>query len=274
MLTPLTSRAFGRRMAGAGLVRRQARGGGGARSIDAAILALAPYSFVEADYYSVDGVSGNVAAFLDKVPAGTGIKAIDPTHALSQATSALQIALPTADAALRSRLSAVFAGASWYRSTAVKTAWNLLHQGPYTLVYVYTRTGEALYLYSTIDGTTGAYMQQSAGGVVLSTFSAGSFAFNSATATGGVNGKSVYSTYQEGASPEFTVGENGVEVANGPSILAPGGDCEDSLVLGASSFGALPMTENWASLVVFNRVLSAGDLAIVSARNFSKYGVH
>lgn len=54
------------------------------------VRAQTPYSFIEADTYRVDPSTGKVAAFVDKVAPGTGIRAITANHELAQGTSAQQ----------------------------------------------------------------------------------------------------------------------------------------------------------------------------------------
>jgi len=76
--------------------------------------------WIDSSYYAVDGVSGKVQSFVDY---------IDSAHLLTQATSARQIAVPTADATMAGALTGTFlpAGPTYYVSTRAPGLWKFCH---------------------------------------------------------------------------------------------------------------------------------------------------
>lgn len=258
--------------------RRGARGGSGGPSLDARILALSPWSWTGASTYTVDGVSGKVASFPDKVQAGTGIRAVDASHALVQATSANQVAVPSVDATLNNRLSAVFDGNQIYSSSAAASAWRLMQDGTgseWFLVLNRTDLSGTKYLISTGNGgadtsmfvrhsTTTPNMVQTDGAIQT-------FSISGAAASTGAHYYDV--SFDYAASPKCiwrdrTSQSNTSSVANPPGT----GDPFSTLALGGLS-GSPSMYANFASLIVFARVLSSDHRAIVQAYISAKYGV-
>lgn len=273
---PLTSRAFNRRMAGAGLMRRPARGGG---RIENMILKISPYSFVEADYYSIDGVSGKVSAFLDKVRPGTGIKAITPGHAFAQATSANQVVIPTATATLGGRLAANFNAAPYYVSNSPASSWRAAHNGNgFTSFAVFDRT--------TITGIQRAwstYTDAAAQGATWVSVSGAPYcaAYNgttitiSANTTGDTTGPTYVGTsIADADTPEATLYRRSSAIATANNTAGfNAGDPVGTMTLGASTNGAQTLNAYVAMWLFFDRVLSAADLAVVRAYIAAKYGV-
>ena len=242
------------------------------------ILALAPYSFVEADYYSVDGVSGKVAAFLDKVTAGTGIKAIDPTHAFSQSSSALQVALPTTDALLSGRLAAVFTGSQIYNSSAAASAWRCIQDGVGVEWFLaINRTGVTgdRFLLATGNGGAATSMFLRQNGTAVSTVQTDgaiqTFSMAGAAATTGAHYYN--SSFRYTDSPKAVFRDRTTQTATSDAANPPNtGDPFGPLTIGGL-VGSASMYANFGSLIVFNRVLSPADRNTVQSYIAAKYGV-
>jgi hypothetical protein len=73
-----------------------------------------------ASYYSVDGVSGKVASFIDWSDTG---------HVLSQTVSANQVPVPVASALFNNAIVATFAATMFYTSNRPVRDWVYLHSG-------------------------------------------------------------------------------------------------------------------------------------------------
>lgn len=84
-----------------------------------------------ADYYAIDGVTGKVASFVDWS---------DPTHTLSQSTSAKQVAIPAVHADYPGELCATFAAGQRYTSNRSATAHDYLQNGPIDFATILTPT--------------------------------------------------------------------------------------------------------------------------------------
>lgn len=65
-------------------------------------------------------VAGKAYMFTDR---------IDASHCMLQALSSLQVATPTADAAMGDALTASFTSAPWYDSNRPSSAWRFIHDG-------------------------------------------------------------------------------------------------------------------------------------------------
>ena len=249
------------------------------QQLAAAVSSIGLYSWIEADYYSVDGATGKVAAFLDKVAPGTGIKAITPTHALAQATSARQVALPAADALLGGALAAPFVGGQVYVSNSTVTAWKPLHQASREVFYVHrptslvntqiywatgTSTQSSSYMYGT--ATTGAGKDitfKLGGGTVIEAI------YTSQLAPERLEGR-------HDAGTGKTVYRNGVLAGSGTAGTSyDTGDAGSTLTLGAQlapSF-LFPSTLSWGAFLCSNRVLTAGERLTINTYLTAKYGV-
>jgi hypothetical protein len=94
MISPLTSRALNRRMAGAGLTRRGGRGGsGGGVAFNPA--SLSPYIWIEADS-GITQVANRISAWASKVNGINYVQAIGAQQMLYVASDAGYNNLPTA----------------------------------------------------------------------------------------------------------------------------------------------------------------------------------
>lgn len=222
-------------------------------------------SWFDASYYVVDGVSGKVSDFVDYV---------DPSHTLRQATSANQVAAPSADAALANALTATFSGSQWYTSTRSASSWTYLHDGTgFEATTVLTPTStpalQAVWATRTGGGVVVGCQHYFAGttlSMAVGNGTANIFGPNPTTSAGQVSaGSSTYFTasYSEGSSPEGSIRKNGTVVASGASLAAPSASAAAStLRFGAFSDGS-PLNARVRSKCFFRRVLSAAHRTIV-----------
>jgi hypothetical protein len=255
----------------------------------APILALLPYSFAEADYYSVDGVTGKVASYLDKVAAGTGIRAIVPSHAFAQSTSAKQCALPAADSNFNGALSAQFPAAPYYGSNALPAAWQFQHNGTGMDVFnvwmplTIAAGSKAIECTSLAGGSTQSCIMfwntanlatlmygGAAGTTSLATQNAGTLVANVPIYT--------EQTYIEGGTAALPFEINrfikSVSVQAQNSVAAPYlFDSDGTLTIGGTGNGTLLANMAWCSRICFNRVLTAAERTIVRTYITTKYGV-
>lgn len=264
-------------MAGAGLSRRVGRGGGRLSPLEDSIRNLLPYSFVETDYYSIDGVSGKVSAFLDKVKPGTGIKAITAAHAMAQATSAQQVSIPATYAGLNGRLVATFGGSQYYQSNSPASSWTFMHDGSGAEAFiVFEKTGGATYyLLATNNALAGFNWQTSTSlpGTVLD--AAGGFVIfaNSGAATW-ANEKYASMSYSTASTPDYSQFLRTAAAGTDNNRLTPAATApQGSLMLGASTAASAPFVGVIASVMIWNRVLTATERAIVRSYISKKYGV-
>lgn len=265
----------------------------GSTSLEAPVLALSPYSFPTSDYYAMDEGSGKTASFLDWVPAGTGIKAIDPTHAYSQPTSANQVAAPGADALFGGRVSASFSGTEYYNSTAPASAWKFLHDGTgFDAIFVASAntaaaSGTAHTFASTMDidafptsiGSTFRFAAQTGRLSLVVARNNATATINTSFPVGGgwVNDSARYArfTYVEGGSPEYAILDKSTTITSGSSAAAPDtGNPTQTLRLGAEyGAGFAGLRAKWVAAIFFTRVLSAGDWSVVQTYLQTKYGI-
>lgn len=259
------------------------RTGGAVSPLENRIHNLNPYSFIEADYYTVDGVTSKVASFPDKVRPGTGIKVVDATHSLVQATDARQCAVPSAESLLGGKLAATFT-AQTYVSSAAASAWNLLHSGAGAevfLTFVPTNVAATKTLFTTrnTSGTVEGAQVFLNGSQIAWQANNGAGTTFSRTASYGttiVANTAAYVSvfYTEGASPETGIYLKAVLGGSGASALAPStNDAYSTLVLGSHVDFSQAAAMKFASLIVFARTLSAADRTAVQAYIAAKYGV-
>lgn len=253
------------------------------------IARLSPYSWTSADTCSIDGVTGKVASFVDRVPSGTGIRATAPSHALVQTTGANQVALPAHNASMGGRLTCTFAGSEYYVSSAAASAWKYLNDGTgcdtfivlvddhglgvpvNPLLSTTNYNGGVGYFFGT--GTIGGnpvvinQNRNNTPATVVETSAA-------STQTG------TYFEFlcQSGRSPEFEQRERGGPpsgaqqtgpLANTPSNANP----SNTLHLFAYPDASVKGTGQWAESLMFNRVLTTTERSVVQSYLQSKYGV-
>lgn len=266
------------------------RGGGGPNGADLSLFStlkgiFAGGSIFSGDYYAIDGGTSKVASIIDH---------LDPTHALTQGTSAQQVAAPSADANLNSALSFTFAVSQRYTSNRAASTWAYLHGAsstPSTTVAVFvpntdgasvtnntifssvrnndftTQVG-ALLAYSTTTTVGGLIYRVGNGAAqVISTTPTTVFSQNV--------GSSMRVKYAEGTATEFSVHKLGVLASSGNSTNAPSASApQSSLVLGASAVTFdQGLAGRLAFLAMVPKELSANELVVLSAYTTAKYGV-
>lgn len=225
----------------------------------------------DADNYTVDGVSGKVASFVDYR---------DPTHVISQPNAAEQVAVPSTDASLNAKTSALFTSAERYLSNRAAAAWAFLHDGTghdAFYVYVPTTAGAVNCIATTLDAN--AAFPNTQVGYAADTYTSGGQGQEMYVCNGTGGTKPVYDagsgqirplnvgTYQETffsstGSPQWghlnkTVSAGSGSVAATLSSSAP----NNALVLGASP-GVLSRMR-WRAMYVFRRVLTAAEKNVV-----------
>jgi hypothetical protein len=244
---------------------------------DQVVTDLAPYSWFRPDYRSE--ADGKVTAFLDKS---------QPGHSLSQSNSTFQVATPAADAGFGGQLVATFVASSTthYTSSLAAATWKFLHDGTGCEVFfVGAPTSNSGYFLSTFSAGVNPGVSLIESGnltslrlVVLN--DSGGFTVNADGAipwAGNVNGNPTYYnfSYQEALSPEYALRvRNGATYSmTGSSATAPGANNPVvTLQLGRRGNGANPMNGRWADLLVFNRVLSSAERAMVQSYILARYG--
>lgn len=222
------------------------------------------------DNYTVDGVSGKTASFVDH---------IDNTHAAAQSTSGSQVALPVADATLNGAMSYSFAGGQRYISNRAASAFKFLHTGPFFEVAVFVSGSSDRFVWSTINfastaGKTGALSFHGPTSITRRGYDAGTIVLSAGPTTPFSNGArgSFAMQYLEGASPEYVTRGNGAQLSTGS---AAGGvaDPETTLYIGGHSGGTLYYTGRIAFLGLMPAIPTASQLATISAYTQAKYGV-
>jgi len=239
------------------------------------------WSNFESDYYSLDGGTGKVSAFLEKVPTGRGIRVGTPTHAMSQSTSALQCAVPAASALFQGRVAATFVDQR-YSSTAPASAWAFLHSGEGATVYdvfsLDTVSGAHVRL-STSYGSVQRGWNVSCSAATLVSFMANGTATISVIQSASIlaTGTAYYSRarYSESASPEHDIYLKTTLGASGATTAAPSAsDPIGTLMLG-NRVTTLdqPFVGKWLCTIILKGAYSAADDAIVREYLAAKYGV-
>lgn len=266
-------RRLGRRNA------RQSVGLSAMARLDNTIHALVPYSWMRADSYTVDGVSGKVASFPDIVRPGTGIRAITAAHAFAQATSASQAVVPAAHSALGSRLAANFAAAPYYVSNSPASSWRAVHNGSgWTSFAVLDRTSVAG---SQFHWSTFGPGAETGGGASIQGGILYRQVYNSTTqvcvagGAGEATGATYVSdTFNSSDTPDLTVYRKSASVATANLTGAVDtGDSAGTMTIGANRSGSNLLNAYLAEELFFNRSLTAGEYTIVRAYFTARYGV-
>lgn len=244
---------------------------------------LAGGAFFTAENYTVDGVSGKVASFVDW---------LDPTHTLAQSTSGDQVVVPTANSVLGNQLTAAFTGTQYYASSRAASAWKYLHDGtgfdmiavfdprgtllantPYIVASTHTYStnvnGNSL-LWRTANPTPGIGMRCKNGtGAVIDAQS------NTLAVSFTAIGTYLEWSYLEGGSPEYTLREKSNLETSGNSAAAPdSGNPQGTLTLASdSSAEGSNAIMNWAALLVAPRVFTATERSVIQSWILQRYGV-
>jgi len=196
-----------------------------------------------ADYYSIDGVTGKVASFIDWN---------DPTHAMSQSTSARQVALPTFDAAI-GRLTGNFAGGQVYESNKSPASfYNYLNATPHyaQLVLKPTNTSFAIWAEAGL-GTPPDYWNLVNNTGVQYNFARGGTA-NTITRGGTVvaNTPIAMAAWADSSVPTRALRVSGDATTTTGSVSGTAGAITAGLSLGArKNLAAGASSMNWRSLI-------------------------
>lgn len=258
--------------------RRAARAPGGvtvASSLQANVRAGA-FSMFCADAYNIDGVTGKVASWQELSTHASGILSIDATHRMAQSTSALQCAVPTANALFRGRVSATFVDQR-YISSAAASAWRFLHDGTGSTIYeVFSldSVAGAKYRLSTSYGSTQRGWNSSQSGTTIASFI--SNGTDNAVAQSGTV-LAVTTPYYTRTRFETTTLDTYLKTALGDDAVYPSPSASDpvaTLMLGNRVIVIdSPFAGKWLASVIAKGAYSAAYDAIVKAWISAKYGV-
>lgn len=231
--------------------------------------------FFTADRFAVDGVSSKVASFSCWLSGAL----------LAQATSAQQVALPAADAALGGALVATLAGAQWYDSGDPASFWKPLHDGSGSTIYTVfkptTTAAGPLVMHSTrvFAATTevGHTIYQNGGTNWQALESNG--AIEALVLQGGVPvaGTATYLSqkFATASTPDGNLRVRSASVVTGdataPSALDPTGALR--LGAGITPTNRLPFQGVWAALMYVPRIITASEDTIVQSWIRQKYGI-
>lgn len=262
------------------LMRRDGRSGGtdlfGAvkRIIDSTARSGFRPSIFTASYYTVDGVSGKVASWVDQ---------LDASHALTQSTSAAQVSVPAQDALFAGAAVASYAGAQYYDSNRAASAWIAQHDGVgCEQIHVLANTQSTTGLAMVIAGTSRASLATDVGTILFLNTAAGTdtmqYRIKNAVANildmTGANANLepnipvyVRAKYIEGGAPEAstlvkTTLLSGANTSAAPSAAA----ASFTMRLGADPGAASRfLTGKWRASVFCGRPLTAGELSVITA---------
>lgn len=249
-----------------------------------AIYAIGGGYVFEADYYTVDGLTGNIAAFNDRN---------DPTHGLAQSDGPQQVAVPTAEALVNGALVARFLGGQSYVSNRAASTFAYHHDGSggdLNVGFIHrdpSVIGGANRIVGTrtvSTATTGASLEiTSQNGateerVLFQITSDAALVVNN-TGTAGLINKDVPTylqySYKEAAVPEWTQYTKGSASHTGSSLVTPtlGGAPTHTLRLGDTSTAGRDATMDWFFLAGRPSPLTGAERLIVQAYLLSKYGI-
>jgi hypothetical protein len=208
---------------------------------------------------------GKVTDFIDYV---------DTTHALNQSNGSLQVAAPTADAALSNAFSATFVPASVtrYVSTRLSSSFRFWQNGTGVHIYLtWVPVGATTtYLVSTRAGggaaENGGTILRLSTGAVNASWTNGTTQMTNPSGGNAVAGTGTFCSfsYSETESPEYNLKLKTTSLGSGSSLVAPiAADPQGTLTLGSGTTGTAPANMRFRSLHVFRRVLtSAADLIV------------
>lgn len=236
---------------------------------DQSILALSPFSWMEASSYTESG--GKVTAFLDRARVG---------HIFAQANASQQVATPVADATFNGALSATFVRLSVtsYTSSLPASDWRFLHNGAGMHVFMpvaMTIPGTAGVLWGTRISGEGMQTGNSANVFNIYAQNAAAGWVILADPIGTANTSAVCLTWRHGtsASPQWSLAKSGVVMSSAaygaaPSNTGPNG----TLHIGANGSGGGNGDFRTPGVLIFDRVLTVPEVATVSAALLAKYG--
>lgn len=230
------------------------------------ILRLAPTMFLDADHYTTSG--GNVVGYVDQARADTF------------ASAGAAQAVPVADATLNGAKSATFSG-NWFVSSLAASSWQFTNNGAgHEVFHVYVPTtvgaGARYQLCTRSGGTTGFACFESSAVTYHEVFSTVVTLVDAFVTGGSANVAYVKNSYyQEGrAGNEWSITRNAT-TSTGDSTAPPlDVPPAHTMVLGAFNDGGTnPTSERWACSILFARVLTAAERAVVRAWFAAKYGI-
>ncbi len=235
------------------------------------VLSLAPFAWLRMDSYQITGAKAS--ALVDKV---------QPGHLMSQSTDANRAAIPTSDSAGGWRASATFSAASpiWYDSNLPASSWAFLHSGAgaeWFATYAPTSAHATAGVLFDTGGTTTtgmcAYLSNSTRHILGRVAGPAMFDISPAgTYTLGVV-ECLHGTLSESASPDATLRVEGGTSATANSAVAFSGAAPSAtLRIGANVSGTQGLTARLFEFLVFNRILSAAENAVVSAYRQTWFG--
>lgn len=232
----------------------------------------------DAASFSVDGVSGKVSGFVDR---------LDASHSLVQATSSRQVATPVADAGMGGQMVASFVEASVHRYQGNKTAaeYAFLHGSSGVSAYTLFSPGSGTN--SVVWGTrnnvaaaeTGAALARAGvqlGRSIGNGTATQPIAYATIPSVNIANDAVVLVSISHGTagSPQYSLSVNGVQFTSAPYASAPSsGNPTYALTLGAKPDGSAAPTMRWGALWVFKRLHTSAEEAVVLAYAKSAYGV-
>lgn len=232
-----------------------------------------------ADYYAVDGDTGNVAALVNQ---------LDPSDLFSQSNDALRVSAPAPHAALKNARAYTVPLDAYYDSNRPASGWKYRHDGSglteYFVLVADANGTDRRVIVSTMrrDASTtqvGSQVYHQAGSGTWQVGRAATQRTIATTLTGSWTDGVAYALstkYLEGNTPaEYVARRNGSSVASGDSSAAPSSaDPAFTARLWGSPDGDLEgFTGAFAAYLTAPRFLSAAEDAIVNAYLAAKYGV-
>ncbi len=237
------------------------------------VAALLPFSWARATNVTTSG--GFTTELLDLAHA---------TNKFTQASAPLQAATPASQAAAGGQLCVSFTAAQKYGSNLPASSWSFLHSGSGMHVFhiaVPRTTGTRVQLSTQAAGPAAAsrglalYCFATAGGTAAAVSSNGTAAlYDTQTILAPVNAVVCREYFHSSAgSPQRGALKNGVLSDSGAELNAPSASDPAGTLFIGGSVGATSSYEDWAETIIFNRVLSAQDRAVVGAYTLSRYGI-
>lgn len=238
-------------------------GGGAVSPLDAVLVLAAGRPIFTADFFVIDGVSGEVRSWVDQS---------DPTHVLDQALSARQIPLPAAHADFGEALCGTFNDSGLYVSNRAASQFIYCHDGTGVSSYTTFAPTEAPFTASRfIWGTIGAggpfalLLGGNGTSAVRMEISNGAVIYNPGAAV--TDEVATYLSYHfaTSQSPDVLYQKQGATVDNSDVTGAPSGsDPTGTLILGANAgFGNLGRFR-WRNLMFFPLLDGAGRAIVES----------
>ncbi len=223
-------------------------------------------SWFDAGSVTIDGVSGKVASWVDRM---------DPSHLLSQGVSGNQCAAPVADVSFGGALTCTFTNGA-YVSNRAAAQWSFLHSGTgaeWTIVFKRTGAGALILagngassprsVMFAINEDSGYQVQNATSLLVANPTSLGAAPLSTAT----------YSTQVLGAST-FEFLSKSTLTASGAHGATPSASASPSpFALGAYADNSTPFLGGIAACFIWKRVLSAPQRATRDAYIQTAYSI-